>query len=175
VIPFILLTAFRSWTQTALVSFIPKYYNDLGYRPSVYGVIVAMFTAGIAVGGVAGGWLADRYGKRVVALWTLFLAVIPLTLFSFFSDTDWVYIILPIAGSLTGASHSIIVVLAQRMIPGKTGTASGLVLGFTFTSGALGTLVSGVQADFAGFNVMFLTLVVFTLLAALLAFRLPKE
>jgi FSR family fosmidomycin resistance protein-like MFS transporter len=175
VIPFILLTAFRSWTQAALVSFIPKYYNDLGYRPSVYGVIVAMFTAGIAVGGVAGGWLADRYGKRVVALWTLFLAVIPLTLFSFFSDTDWVYIILPIAGSLTGASHSIIVVLAQRMIPGKTGTASGLVLGFTFTSGALGTLVSGVQADFAGFNVMFLTLVVFTLLAALLAFRLPKE
>ena len=175
VIPFIFLTAFRSWTQAALVSFIPKYYNDLGYRPSVYGVIVAMFTAGVAVGGVAGGWLADRYGKRVVALWTLFLAVIPLTLFPFFSDTIWVYIILPIAGGLTGASHSIFVVLAQRMMPGKTGTASGLVLGFTFTSGALGTLVSGFQADFAGFTVMFLTLAGFTLLAALLAFRLPKE
>ena len=174
-IPFILLTAFRSWTQAALVSFMPKYYNDLGYRPSFYGVIVAMFTAGVAVGGVTGGWLADRYGKRVVVLWTLFLAVIPLALFPFFSDTDWVYIILPIAGSLTGASHSIIVVLAQRMMPGKTGTASGLVLGFTFTSGALGTLLSGYQADFAGFNVMFLTLAGFTLLAALLAVRLPKE
>lgn len=175
VVPFVFLTAFRSWTQAALVSFIPKYYNDLGYRPSVYGVIVAMFTAGVAVGGVAGGWLADRYGKRVVALWTLFLAVIPLTLFPFFSDTVWVYVILPIAGALTGASHSIFVVLAQRMMPGKTGTASGLVLGFTFTSGALGTLVSGFQADFAGFNVMFVSLAGFTLLAALLAFRLPKE
>ncbi len=175
VIPFVFLTAFRSWTQAALVAFIPKYYNDLGYRPSVYGVIVAMFTAGVAVGGVAGGWLADRYGKRVVAMWTFFLAVIPLTLFPFFSDTVWVYVILPIAGTLTGASHSIIVVLAQRMMPGKTGTASGLVLGFIFTSGALGTLVSGFQADFAGFNVMFLTLAGFTLLAALLAVRLPKE
>lgn len=174
VIPFVFLTAFRSWTQAALVSFIPKYYQDLGYRPSVYGVIVAMFTAGVAVGGVAGGWLADRYGKRIVALWTLFLAVIPLTLFPFFSDTAWVYVILPIIGALTGASHSILVVLAQRMMPGKTGTASGLVLGFTFTSGALGTLVSGFQADLAGFNIMFLTLAVFTLIAALLAFRLPK-
>ncbi len=175
VIPFILMTAFRSWTQAALVSFIPKYYNDLGYRPSKYGVIVAMFTAGVAIGGVAGGWLADRYGKRIVALWTLFLAVIPLTLFPFLSDTVWVYVILPIAGVLTGASHSIFVVVAQRMMPGKTGTASGLVLGFTFTSGALGTFVSGFQADFAGFNAMFLTLTGFTLLAALLAFRLPKE
>jgi FSR family fosmidomycin resistance protein-like MFS transporter len=175
VIPFILLTAFRAWTQAALVSFIPKYYNDLGYRPSVYGVIMAMFTAGVAIGGVAGGWLADRYGKRVVALWTLFLAVIPLTLFPFFSDTDWVYVILPIAGTLTGASHSILVVLAQRMMPGKMGTASGLVLGFTFTSGALGTLVSGFQADLTGFTPMFMTLAGFTLIAAFLAFRLPKE
>jgi FSR family fosmidomycin resistance protein-like MFS transporter len=175
VIPFVLLVAFRSWTQAALVSFVPKYYNDLGYRPSVYGVIVSMFTAGVAVGGVAGGWFADRYGKRVVVLWTLFLAVIPLILFPFFSDTFWVYLILPIAGALTGASHSILVVLAQRMMPGKTGTASGLVLGFTFTSGALGTFVSGFQADTAGFPLMFLTLALFTLIAALLAFRLPKE
>jgi FSR family fosmidomycin resistance protein-like MFS transporter len=174
-LPFILMTAFRSWTQAALVSFLPKYYNDIGYRPSVYGVIVAMFTVGVAIGGVTGGWLADRYGKRVVALWTLFLGVIPLILFPFFSDTAWVYVILPIAGSLTGASHSIIVVLAQRMLPGKTGTASGLVLGFTFTSGALGTLVSGYQADLVGFKMMFLTLAVFTFIAALLAFRLPKD
>ncbi|HEY42459.1 MAG TPA: MFS transporter [Anaerolineae bacterium] len=174
-IPFIFLTAFRSWTQTSMVSFIPKYYNDLGYRPSVYGVIVALLTAGSAIGGVIGGMLADRYGKRNVTLQTLFCAVIPLAIFPFLSDTAWVYILLPLAGALTGASHSILVVLAQRMMPGKTGTASGLILGFTFTCGALGTLISGFQADFSGFKIMFLTLAGITLIAAFLAFRLPKN
>jgi FSR family fosmidomycin resistance protein-like MFS transporter len=174
-IPFVFLTAFRSWTQATMVSFIPKYYNDLGYRPSVYGVITALLTAGSAFGGVIGGWLADRYGKRNVILWTLFLAVIPLTLFPLLADTAWIYIILPFAGALTGASHSILVVLGQRMMPGRTGTASGLVLGFTFTCGALGTLISGFQADFSGFKIMFLTLAGIALLAALLAFRLPRE
>jgi FSR family fosmidomycin resistance protein-like MFS transporter len=175
VIPFFFLTAFRSWAQTSMVSFIPVYYNDLGYRPSMYGVSVALLTAGSAVGGVIGGMLADRYGKRKVALRSLFFAVIPLSLFPFLSDTAWAYMILPLAGALTGASYSILVVLAQRMMPGKTGMASGLVLGFTFTSGALGTLISGVQADFSGFRIMFLTLAGITLLAALLAFRLPEN
>jgi FSR family fosmidomycin resistance protein-like MFS transporter len=175
VIAFICLTAFRSWTQATMISFIPKYYNDLGYRPSVYGVFITLLTAGSAVGGVIGGWLADRYGKRNITLWTLFAAVIPLALFPLFADTAWIYLILPIAGALTGASHSILVVIGQRMVPGRTGMASGLVLGFIFTSGALGTLISGFQADFSGFKTMFLTLAGITLLAAFFAFRLPKE
>ena len=48
---------------------------------------------------------------------------------------------IPLGGALTGAVHSIIVVLAQRMLPSGMALASGLILGFMFSAGALGTFV----------------------------------
>ncbi len=175
VIPFIMLAGFRSWTQGAMSSFLPKYFHDFGYRASIYGAIAALYMAGTALGGVSGGWLADRIDKRKVAFGALALGAIPLALYPAYARTPWVYLITPLAGALAGAPHSIIVVLAQRMMPGRTGVASGLVLGFTFASGTLGTLLSGLQADYAGFNAMFLTLSGIALVAAVLALWLPRR
>jgi FSR family fosmidomycin resistance protein-like MFS transporter len=174
IVPFILLTGLRSWTQSNMITFLPKYYNDLGYRPSVYGVITALFMGGSAVGGVIGGWLADRFSKRKIAMSTLFAAVLPLGLFPILGDTGWVYFILPLAGVLTGASHSIIVVLAQRMSPRRMGMASGMVLGLTFVSGAFGTFLSGFQADLMGLEAMFYTTAGIAFLASILTVRLPE-
>ena len=60
------------------------------------------------------------------------------------------------------------------MLPGKMGMASGLILGFTFASGALGTLLSGMQADIMGFNAVFYTTAGIALVAGLLALPLDK-
>ena len=87
---------------------------------------------------------------------TLLPAAIPLSLMPALGPTDWAYVLIPLSGALVGSSHSIIVVLAQRMMPRSVGAASGLVLGFTFASGSLGALVSGYLADLAGFGVVFL-------------------
>ena len=43
------------------------------------------------------------------------------------------------------------VVLAQRIIPGGMALASGLILGFIFSSGALGLLYTGHLAELYGF------------------------
>jgi FSR family fosmidomycin resistance protein-like MFS transporter len=61
------------------------------------------------------------------------------------------------------------------MMPGRLGAASGLVLGFSFASGSIGTLISGFQADRAGFNAVFLTSAVLTVMAGLLALGLRTE
>jgi FSR family fosmidomycin resistance protein-like MFS transporter len=174
IIPFVLLVALRSWAQTNLVTFLPKYFSDLGVRPGVYGPIAALFMGGSAVGGVIGGWLADRYSKRSVILWSMVLAAIPLALYPQLGTTPWVSLITVLAGALTGAPHSILVVSAQHKMPERMGSASGLVLGFTFASGALGTLLSGVQADYAGFNAVFLSSAGLVLLAALMALRIEE-
>jgi len=161
--------ALRSWSQTSLTTFLPKYYSDLGMRAALYGALAALFMAGSAVGGVAGGWMGDRYDKGKVMAWTLLLAVVPLGLMPALGPTAWGYLLVPVSGALLGASHSIIVVLAQRMLPRRVGAASGLVLGLIFASGSVGTLISGALADQLGFPAVFLTAAATSAAAAVLA------
>jgi FSR family fosmidomycin resistance protein-like MFS transporter len=157
IFPLIIMTALRSWAQSNMTAFIPKFHSDLGASASTYGLIAGLSMAGSAVGEVAGGWLADHLGKRKVTFWTLLLSALPLALYPLFGRNGMAYLLAPLAGALTAASHSISVVLAQQVIPGRAGMASGLVLGFIFTSGALGTWLSGLQADLSGFPAMFWT------------------
>ncbi len=172
---FVLLAAFRSWTQANMVTFLPKYYSDLGFRPSFFGFIAALFMGGAALGNLMGGWLADRHGRRRVTVWSLLLAAVALALYPTFSVTAWTYLITPLAGAFIGASQAIIVVLAQRMMPNRVGAASGLVLGFTFASGSIGTLISGFQADRLGIEALFHTTAVIALVGALMALLIPRR
>ncbi len=146
-VAFALLAAFQAWGQQNMITFVPKYVSDLGQTAGVYGAVAAMFMGGSAVGNALGGNLADRYGKRRVASIALGLASVPLFLVGSVGWSPWLFLLIPLSGALTGATHSIIVVLAQRMIPSGVALASGLILGFMFTSGALGTLLTGFLAD----------------------------
>jgi FSR family fosmidomycin resistance protein-like MFS transporter len=154
---------------------MPKYLSDLGQSASVYGLVVAIFVGGSAIGGAIGGNLADRFGKRRVTVASLALASIPLFLVSALGWSPWYYLLIPLAGGLTGAVHSILVVMAQRAIPGGMATASGLILGFMFTAGALGTMLCGYLADMWGFPPVFMLTAGIALVASMLALTLRKN
>jgi FSR family fosmidomycin resistance protein-like MFS transporter len=129
---------------------------------------------GSALGNVLGGSLADRFGKRRVAAWSLGLSSIPLYLVAETGWSPWLYLLVPLAGLLTGGVFSILVVQAQRIIPGGMALASGLILGFMFSSGALGTLFSGYLADAWGLAPVFQMNGGIALAAALFALRLER-
>jgi len=168
------LAALRSWAQTNMITFLPKYYSDLGFSPTYYGVMVAMFMGGSALGGVAGGLLGDRANARAVIFWSLVIGAVPLALFPMLSTSPGAFLLSAASGALTGASNGITVVMAQRMMPGRLGAASGLVLGYTFASGAIGTWLSGLHADLAGFDAVFLSTAGVTFLAGILALGLRE-
>jgi FSR family fosmidomycin resistance protein-like MFS transporter len=172
---FALVAALQSWAQQNMVTFVPKHLSDLGQAPGVYGVVAALFMGGSAVGNVLGGSLADRYGKRLVAASALALASVPLYFVPEVGWTFWLYLVVPLAGLLTGAVHSILVVLAQRQIPGGMALASGLILGFMFSSGAVGTLFSGYLADLWGLPLVFHLNGVIALAAAGLALTMERR
>jgi len=169
-----LVAALQAWAQQNMITFLPKYLHDLGQSATTYGLVAGFFMGGSAVGNVIGGNLADRFGKQRVAAFMLTLAALPLYALALTGWSGWVYLLVPLAGMFTGAVHSIIVVLAQRAIPAGSGLASGLILGFMFSAGALGTLLSGPLADAQGFPPVFQMTAGLVLLAALFTSQLRE-
>jgi FSR family fosmidomycin resistance protein-like MFS transporter len=168
-IAFATVTALQSWAQTNMVTYLPKYYSDLGFRPSVYGLLAATFMVGTALGGLTGGWLGDRASRRWIVSLTLASAGVPLALYPSLGPTAWGYVLALFSGALTGASWSILIVHGQKLLPGRRGVSSGLIMGFAFASGSLGTLLSGIQADRVGFSPVFLCTAAICVLAGVLA------
>jgi FSR family fosmidomycin resistance protein-like MFS transporter len=175
IIALVIVAALQAWTQQNINTFLPKYLSDLGQAPAVYGLMVGLFMGGSGIGNVLGGNLADRHGRKRVAAIALALACIPLFLVSLVGWSPWLYLLVPLSGALTGAVHSIIVVLAQHVLRGGMALASGLTLGFMFSAGALGTLLSGPLADKWGFPPLFQMTAGLALVASIVALALREK
>jgi FSR family fosmidomycin resistance protein-like MFS transporter len=172
---FILLAAGRSWIQFNFTTFLPKYFADLGMRPASYGFMAALFMGAGAMGNVLGGYLGDRVDRKRIVVLSLLASVIPILMFPGLGTTSGIYLVTLLAGGLIGISHSIIVVTAQHQLPGRMGAASGLILGFMFSSASLGTLLSGVLADRYGFETFFTMTAALATVSGLLGLSLPRE
>ena len=145
--------ALRSLCQHSLNTYIPKYQQDLGVSPATYGFVMSLFVFGMAIGGVAGSYLADHVGLRQVLAGSMVLAA--LTWFVFVRTTGlWSYAALASTGLFIGPSHNLFVVSGQRRFPQRMAMISGAFMGFTFISGAGGSWVVGLLADRVGLGTM---------------------
>jgi hypothetical protein len=66
------------------------------------------------------------------------------------------------------------VVLAQRIVSGGMALASGLILGFIFSAGAMGMLFTGPMAETLGFPTVLIMTTGLVLLASPLALMLKE-
>ncbi|HEX5839531.1 MAG TPA: MFS transporter [Anaerolineales bacterium] len=169
-----IVATLQSWSQANMINFVPKYLKDLGLSAVTYGNIAGLFMGGSALGNVIGGHFGDRFTKRKVAAVALLLAALPIYIMSRIGWSPWLYLLIPLAGACTGSVHSIMVVLAQRMISGGMALASGLILGFIFSSGALGMLLTGPLAEKYGFPTVLLMTTGLVLVASPLAWMLRE-
>lgn len=166
-------TFFRSWAQIGIVAFVPKLFQDMGWSPTTYGAIVSFMWIASAFSGVVAGNAADRWGRRQVIFWVMILAVVPLYLLPI-TNSIYAYILALLVGGLTGAPHSITVVIAQDMMPSKQATASGLILGLMFGMGAFATFIIGWLADLWTLTGAMQVGALMALLAAVTALALPS-
>lgn len=174
IISLVVVAACQSWVQQNVNVFLPKYLSDLGQSASVYGLLTALFMGGAGIGNVLGGILADRMGKRWVIMAGLAAASLPLLGMGLIGASAAMYVLVLLAGFLTGMAFSVIVVLSQRIIPGGAALASGLILGFIFSSGAIGGLLTGYLADWMGLQPVFTMSAVLAIVGALACFGLEK-
>ena len=65
-VAFVLSIALRSATMQSYMVLLPKYFDDLGYEPAIYGAIIGVLTFGGALGTIGGGDLGDTFNRRMV-------------------------------------------------------------------------------------------------------------
>jgi FSR family fosmidomycin resistance protein-like MFS transporter len=152
---FSLLIALRSWAYGNMAAFLPKFLLDGGIDLSLVGILTALYMGGSALGNVVGGALSDRWGKRLIIFASLLLASISMYGFVLSGISSWMYIVIPLFGIFIGASQSPVVVIAQSLMPNRMATASGLILGFMFSTEAMGIYVSGLIADASSLKTVF--------------------
>ena len=76
-------------------------------------------------------------------------------------------------GFFCDASLSVTLVMAQRLVPGRVGVASGVILGLGFVTGGIGVPITGRIADLFGMQVALASLTVLLAIGSLVALTIP--
>jgi MFS transporter, FSR family, fosmidomycin resistance protein len=174
-IPFMILgiaVALRSLSNPAIVTFMPLMFQSKGWSPSEYGLLSSAFWVASGVAGIWFGQLGDRLDVRRVIMASLIVSVPGIFLLPDLTGAP-AFAAAILVGAMAG-SHSLIVVLAQSLLPGRKGFASGLILGFIFATGALGNLIVGDMIDRMGAEGAFRLVALVTLLGSVLWLFLPR-
>lgn len=158
----------RSWSFLALVQFIPVWYDDLGYSRAVYGPLTTTMIVAGAAGTLVGGALSDRIGGKVVIVGSQLLCIPAILGFVQFPGAA-AFALGAVFGVLSDSSLSVTLTAAQRLLPGRTGIASGVILGLGFITGGVGVPITGYIGDRAGIDVALSLLALLCLGAAVLA------
>lgn len=174
IITLALVIFLRSWVQSSVTVFIPQVYRAQGLGTTFASTVLFFILMPLAIGGLIGGTLSDRIGRRRVLIVSTALigpALWGLLQFGESQALVWGALL----GVATGASMPVTIVMAQGLVPRGLGLMSGFVLGFTFIAGAVGVSINGVVADAIGLVPMMIWNVALPLGAAVLSFLLPDD
>jgi FSR family fosmidomycin resistance protein-like MFS transporter len=167
---------FRAWASAAATSFTPTFFPKVaGFSVESASLLSTVYLIALAMGGMFGGILADRFGGLRVMIVAMCLFG-PLTALMFWLSGPASFWVAPLAGFAAGASWPPLVVMAQDALPRHSGVASGLTLGFAFAMGGIGVSVTGWLAEptMLGLSTVMPLLGVLPLLAAAFGSQLGK-
>lgn len=164
----------RSWMEYNLIAFVPLLFAARGEPRELAGqILFVIFSAG-ALGTALGGWLADRVGRRAVAVGA-FALLLPIVHF-FLGATGGMAVVLAfLLGLVLASPVTLSIAAVQEALPTRMGMASGLAISSGMIMGGFGVSVHGLLADGLGLesSVRFLMVALVVGLAAGIA--LPRR
>jgi FSR family fosmidomycin resistance protein-like MFS transporter len=165
----------RSWTQLGLVTYVPFLYVELlGQDPRVVGMLLFLFLGAGAVGTLAGGPIADRWGSRRYIVASLLLST-PLIALFLWRPGAWIAAVaLGATGFVLVSSFSITVALGQAYLPRSLGMAAGLIVGLAIGTGGIGVTILGWVADHWGLYAALRVVAALPLAGLVIALCLPE-
>jgi len=129
-----------------LIFYLMQQY-DISTAAAQYHLFYFLFA--VAAGGLIGGPVGDRIGRKRV-IWISILGAAPFTLALPYVGLGASVLLTVIIGFVLASAFPAILVYAQEMFPGRIGTVSGLFFGLAFGLAGIGAAVLGQLADLWG-------------------------
>ncbi|SEG83610.1 MFS transporter, FSR family, fosmidomycin resistance protein [Nonomuraea solani] len=159
-----LVIVFRSVVYVGLSAFVALYMGG----GAAGAVALFVLFAGGAVGTVAGGRLASRWG-RVRTMRLSYALAVPAVAGVVLAPGPLAYVFVAASSIALYAPFSLHVTLGQDLLPTRVGTAGGVTLGLAVSVGGLASPLVGAVAEAASLRTALACLIVFPVLAWLLA------
>jgi MFS transporter, FSR family, fosmidomycin resistance protein len=174
----VLLIAFvvlRSWVSVGTASFIPLYYTGVRHvDPRYGGMLVSLFLGAGAVGTLFGGVAADRFGRRMLLIFST--AILPALLLMLTRTSGIVTLVAAAIGGMAAVStFAVVMVMAQDLIPERIGMISGLIIGLAVGMGGIGATTLGAIADRWGLGTALDITALLPLAALGIALAIPSD
>lgn len=122
---------------------LPSLKAEWGLTNTQAGLLATWSLGGMAIGGMGGGWLADRFGRVRMAAWMIILFSIGSMLLGFAQSYEQFIAIRFITGIGLGAEYTICTMLMAEYVPTRMRTT---VLGTLQASYSLGYLAAALLA-----------------------------
>jgi FSR family fosmidomycin resistance protein-like MFS transporter len=169
-----LITVIRSGLQMTTNNYLPFMLEDRGYALIETGNVMTVFLLLGGMGGIAGGFTAERFSGRTVTLYSGLLAG-PLMIAAFALNGPLAIICLGLGGFMLLSTIPVIVAMAQELVPGQTSTVSALMMGAAWGVGALAPQALSNFVPAFGYRNVLIAASAVTMISAVLAYFLPRE
>ncbi len=141
--------AIRSLAYTGMLAMLPLYFRSRHLSNIAASHLVTIMLLSGAVGGVIGGFISDRFGRKRLIVGSLILAT-PLFFSFLLIPGPAGTALLALAGAALLSNFSVTVVAAQEAIPDNKALAAGLSMGFAGGLGGLAVILVGRIGDLFG-------------------------
>ena len=148
-VPIVSVIAVRSLAYTGMLTLLPLYFAEKQLTKIAASHLVTIMLFSGAVGGILGGFISDRFGRKPLIVVSLMIST---PFFFAFLATQGLLstIFLALAGASLLASFSVTVVAAQEAIPENKALAAGIAMGLAGGLGGLAVILIGRLGDVWG-------------------------
>ena len=169
-----LITVIRSGLQVTTNNYLPFMLGERGYNLTGTGNVMTVFLLLGGVGGLVGGFVAERVSGRAVTLYSGLFAG-PLMIAAFLTSGPVSIALLGVGGFVLLATMPVNVAMAQELAPGQTSTVSALMMGAAWGVGALAPPVLDPFVPAYGFTRVMVFASAVTMVSGVLAYFLPRD
>jgi FSR family fosmidomycin resistance protein-like MFS transporter len=169
-----LITVIRSGLQMTTNNYLPFLLRERGYGITGTGAAMTVFLLLGGLGGLAGGFMAERVSGRAVTLYSGLLSG-PLMIAAFLTTGPLSIALLAAGGFMLLSTLPVNVAMAQEFMPEHTSTISALMMGAAWGVGALSPPALNMFVPRFGYTNVLIFAYLSTLVAALFAYLLPRD